>query len=163
MKPAEFPYELDDKVILYAKTGTVIDTVRNFIKVGVLRKTASGIFATTAPGSGLGYTTGQAPGSRKADIVNPPPQWGPPPEPPYVPVVYTLTAVPTDLSVLFTVLPKGAGTLDYGDGSETVALTTTTNTSTYVYAAAGDYTATFTSANAEDAPVTVDVTVTAPA
>jgi len=162
MKPAAFPYKLDDKVVLYAKTGTVINTVRNFIKTGVLRKTASGIWATTSPGSGLGYTTGQAPGSRKADVVNPPPQWGPPPEPPYEPIVYKLTAVPTDLSVLFTVLPEGAGKLDYGDGTTPVSLTTSTNTKTYVYTTAGDYTATFTPTNVADAPVTVDVTVTDP-
>jgi hypothetical protein len=83
---------------------------------------------------------------------------GPPPPPP---VVYALTAVATGLSVVFTIAPVGAGTLDYGDGSTPVAMSTATNT--YVYAAAGTFTATFTPTNTNDPAVTASVTVTAPA
>lgn len=135
------------------KIGEAVNTIKEFIKNGIVRSIKGKFYVESSPGSGLQFT-GTAPSMGASTLI--------PPEPPYVPVVYTVAGVVTDLSVAFTVTPKGAGSLDFGDSSTPVTLTTTTNTATYVYATAGDYTATFTSANAGDAPATATVTTTDP-
>lgn len=82
---------------------------------------------------------------------------------PVAPKTFAIATTITDLSVDFTVTPKAAGKLDFGDDSTPVDLTSTTNTATYAYAAAGTYDVTFTPTNTYDTAKTVSVTVTEPA
>jgi PKD repeat protein len=78
-------------------------------------------------------------------------------------ITYAVAAVVTELSVAFTVTPKGAGKLSFGDGTADADLTTSANTNTHAYAAAGTYEAKFTPTDTDDAAVTKSVVTVAPA
>jgi PKD repeat protein len=132
------------------KIGTAINTIKEFIKQGIIRPIKGVFYVESKAGSGLSYFSGSAP-SLGATAVIPP-----------APIAYSITArvdETTSLKWHFDATPTGkAGTYDFGD---TKTHTVANGESAHTYAAAGAYTVTFTPGDG-NAAVTTDITVVAP-
>lgn len=80
-------------------------------------------------------------------------------EVPVEPVEHVLAVTTALLVATFTVTPKGAGSLDYGDGTAPFAWTAVTTTKAYTYTAAGTFDAVFTPTDPANTGSTVSVVV----
>jgi PKD repeat protein len=133
------------------KIGTAINTIKEFIKQGIIRPIRGLFYIESTAGSGLSYVSGSSPSLGATALVPP------------APIVYSITATvdeTTSLKWHFDATPTGkAGTYDFGD---TKTHTVANGESAHTYAAAGDYTVTFTPGDGNE-PVTTDITVVAEA
>jgi hypothetical protein len=130
--------------------GTATNTIKEFIKQGIVRTVKGVNYIESKAGSGLSYFSGTAPSLGASAAV--------PPEP----ITYSITATVDDTTSMkwhFDAVPTAkAGTYDFGDGKPTHYAAE--GEVGHTYAEEGDYTVTFTPADGNE-PVTTDITVVA--